>query len=189
MNKFRPHITVGHTCWKRLVKPGDTVIDATCGNGHDTLCLAQLALTSDAGHVFAIDIQPEAIKATQKRLQSHLPEQVYNRVNFLCQGHEQLSMVPQKSVKLIVYNLGYLPGGDRSKTTKTETTLESISQALGLITSDGFISIACYPGHEEGKKESAAILNYLNSMISSCVLCAHIRYMNCQQAPHLYFVR
>lgn len=189
MNRLRSHITIGHACWKRVIKQGDTVIDATCGNGHDTLCLARLALTADAGHVIAIDIQPEAIKTTQQRLQYHLRDCVYNRVEFSCQGHEEFPDIPKHSVKLIVYNLGYLPKSDGVTTTKTETTLKSISKALELVTFDGMISITCYPGHDEGKKESEAVLNYLNSIKSEYWQVTHMRYINRFLAPHLYLIK
>ena len=49
------------------VKEGDICIDATAGNGNDTLVLCELV--GDAGKVFAFDIQEMAVKNTRERLE------------------------------------------------------------------------------------------------------------------------
>jgi predicted methyltransferase len=163
----KDHIRLAHAAWKRIVKPGDTVIDATCGNGHDTLCLAGLALTEDAGNLYAIDIQEDAIKKTQERVSRHLSISQLDRIVFSLNGHQQFPPLAAQSVKLIVYNLGYLPGGNKNLTTRVGTTLASLSDALNLVMPGGAISVTCYPGHPEGKVEGKAVIHFMECLSSN----------------------
>ncbi len=143
------HLTLAHQIWRETLSPNDIVIDATCGNGHDTLFLASLAR-----EVHSIDIQENALAAARKKL----PPQ--HSVIFYHQCHSSL---PALTPKLIVYNLGYLPGSDKSLTTLTETTLQSIQEAQKILVPGGTLSITCYPGHTEGAKEQNELLDYFNS--------------------------
>jgi len=148
----KPHLETAKTYWKSLLLPTDTVIDATCGNGHDTAFLASLV---PQGTVYSLDIQPQALE--KARLLAPFPHVV-----FLQQSHIDL---PQTSnVKLIVYNLGYLPGGDKSITTQTETTIESVRKSLNLLVPGGAVTITCYPGHPEGARETEALSRYLSTL-------------------------
>lgn len=82
----------GSRFWKSIVKPGDTVVDATCGNGYDTLAMAKLALCDvhSLGKVIAIDKQSEALISTSTLLQSDLSLQqvffplVFTFFTYLC---------------------------------------------------------------------------------------------------------
>ena len=186
---LRTHLTVAHYYWKLLVKPGDTVIDATCGNGHDTLYLAQLALTENSGEVFGFDIQAEAIEKTRLHLQTNLSEPLCNRITLFHQSHRHFPKeILPKSVKLIVYNLGYLPGGDKAITTLTESSLESIKHAQELLCDDGMISVTCYPGHPEGKIEEEAIFKYASSLNPRAWTCVQHHWVNRQQSPRLLII-
>jgi SAM-dependent methyltransferase len=179
---FHSPITLAHDYWKRLVLPGDIVLDATCGNGYDTLFLVDLLET---GKVYSFDIQPEAIQSTQDKLS---PEQ-QKKVVMILGSHVTFPVeLTPASVKLIVYNLGYLPGGDKSKTTLTESTLESLTTGLDLIRPDGAISITCYPGHPEGKKEYQAILAFVSRLAPRdwCV-CQH-SWVNRTDGPVLLWL-
>lgn len=183
---YKPHIKAAHEAWKKLVQPGDCVIDATCGNGHDTLLLATLALTTQAGSLYAFDIQPTAIQNTKLRLQSHLSPEQYNRVKFIQRCHSTFpTEIKEGSVRLITYNLGYLPGAEKSLTTITSTTLQSISQALKLLMPEGAISITCYPGHPEGQQEEKAILEFASSLNPKEWLCCHQAWINRLDSPSL----
>ena len=160
MENFHPHLALAHRYWTELLQPGDNVIDATCGNGKDTLKLAQLL--SCESHVVALDIQPLAIERTKKLLAGI--EQL-GHVHFFEQSHAVFpSMAYQVPIRLIVYNLGYLPGGEKSLTTRRESTLESFASARSLIEPGGMISITCYPGHEEGQHEQAALLDVARTL-------------------------
>lgn len=143
------HISLVHEALRKHIKKGDTVVDATCGNGHDSLLLAQLATDSHNGHVFCIDIQEDALKATEKRLKNA----GYSRFSLVHGSHEQLP----SSFSVIVYNLGYLPGGNTAITTKTKSTLQSLENALSVLSPGGLIAITLYPGHPEGKLESEKV--------------------------------
>lgn len=148
----KSHIELAHEIWQAHVTDGDTVIDATCGNGHDTRVLAEL---TPSGRVFACDIQPDAIKKTKQKLKE------FSHITYLERCHSSL---PGVTPSLIVYNLGYLPGGDKSKTTMTKTTLKSIDSAIAVLKPGGLISITLYPGHEEGAKEAEAVLAHIRKL-------------------------
>jgi len=141
------HLDVTHFILSKHVRKGDTVIDATCGNGNDAQHLANLALTHDTGNLHCIDIQLDAINSTKKRLHVH-PQS--SRIVYHHGSHDNL---PSCSPSTIVYNLGYLPGGDKSLTTMVESTFSSFEKALEMLRPGGALFITFYPGHPEGIKE------------------------------------
>lgn len=187
---FQSHLDIAHQYWKKLLVPGDIVIDATCGNGHDTLFLATLALTEDRGSLYAIDIQKEALEKVKTRLQGHIPPSYFSRIHFIpgCHSTFPTNILPA-SVKLIVYNLGYLPGGNKALTTQSGTTLESIQNAMRLLAPQGVISIMCYPGHTEGKIEESKILEALAFLDRWEWNCCHHRWINKENAPSLLLIQ
>ena len=174
---MKPHLTFAHNSWKKCVTPGDTVIDATVGNGHDTFFLAQLL--KGQGRLIGYDIQPQALAQTQKRL-AGLPDSWRGIVELREQSHAPLF---ETEVKLIVYNLGYLPGGDKTLTTQTKSTVLSIQSALSCLTSDGSISITCYPGHAEGALEQAAIIEFLKTLPTDQWNVCHHAWINRPLSP------
>lgn len=161
-------LDLAHSFWQKQLGPSDNAIDATCGNGHDTLFLAKL-LTS--GSLFAFDIQEKALTSTKQLLKEHGIESVESNssknqtVCLFKKSHTSFEKALFNGpIKLIVYNLGYLPGSDKSLTTLTQNTLTSLEKALALLSLDGALSIVCYPGHAEGKKETAAIEIWVESL-------------------------
>lgn len=141
--------------------PTDTAIDATCGNGHDTLFLAKLRLKK----LFAIDLQPEALKKTENLLESHLSLEERSAIQLVQMSHENIDQLPlNEKPKLIVYNLGYLPGSDKKIKTQKESTLASLKKGSSLLTEGGALSITCYPNHAEGKEEEIAILEWAKEL-------------------------
>lgn len=140
----KAHLEMAHDYWARHLRPSDTAIDATCGNGKDAAYLASLL---PEGKVFALDIQKEALQTSQ--------QQHCGKIIFLHQCHTLLPEDP--SLRLIVYNLGYLPGGNKAITTRAETTLQSAQLGLERLPAGGALSFVCYP-HEEGKREAQALL-------------------------------
>lgn len=187
---FNSHLDFAHEYWSQIVQKGDIVIDATCGNGHDTLKLCQLALSFDKGKVYAIDIQKQAIESTYHLLFAHLSVELQNRIIFqqTCHSHFPEGVYTEK-IKLIVYNLGYLPKGDKSKTTLGETTLKSLKQAQEIIQPGGMISVTCYPGHDEGFREQEVLLEYLSTLPSQTWSCSHHCWMNRHHAPNLLLLQ
>lgn len=180
---FQSHLDLAHSYWERIVQPGDLVIDATCGNGRDTLKLCQLALPK--GHVYALDIQKEALEAAKNYLLEYLSE-----IQFILGCHSVFpAEIKPLSVKLIVYNLGYLPGGNKTVTTQLDTTLESLRQAMSLVMPGGAISLTCYPGHAEGAKEEKAILDYVSTLSPQEWSVCHHRWINRHEAPSLLLLQ
>lgn len=157
------HIQIAHSYWKNFICKGDHVIDATCGNGHDALALAKMVLTEESGSLICLDKQSEAIKNTNALLKENLPSPLFFRVSLHHMCHSTFPITTQP-VKLIVYNLGYLPRGDKKITTNTESTLMSLEKGLNLLTPNGVISITCYPGHEEGNNEEKAIVEWISTL-------------------------
>lgn len=184
---FQSHIDLAHAMWAKLITPGDTIIDATCGNGHDTLQLCRLA---PSGHIFALDVQQSAIDATSALLDKELPPEKRAHVTLIKQCHSQFpSCIASNSVRLIVYNLGYLPGGDKQQTTLTTTTLKSLVAAQSLLMPGGVISLTCYPGHKEGEIETAAIQEALSCLSPFAWSCSHTRWINRVRAPQLFLIQ
>ncbi|HEY5234577.1 MAG TPA: class I SAM-dependent methyltransferase [Rhabdochlamydiaceae bacterium] len=169
----KPHLDQAHLYWRNLLKPGDQVIDATCGNGKDSLRLAELV---PQGHVYAIDIQEIALQKAKELIP-------HSNISYLHQSHTQL---PTGEFKLIVYNLGYLPGGNKDLTTLTSTTLESLEKAAQLIVIGGGLSITCYPGHPEGALEEVAIRGWVQGLDSKNWLITHHIWR--EKSPSLFFI-
>ena len=187
---FQSHLDLAHSYWKQLVSIGDIVIDATCGNGNDTLVLAKLALSDHSGSLFAMDIQENAILTTQKLLQQHLNPNQYAKVAFLQGSHSSFPQeIPKESVTLITYNLGYLPGGNKKLTTKKESTLESLQNALLLLKPAGSISITCYPGHPEGKEEETSVLEFVSQLNPSQWSSCYHQWLNRKNSPSLLIIQ
>lgn len=187
---FQSHLDFSHHLWGQIVQKGDIVIDATCGNGHDSLELASLALTNDSGQLIGYDIQKQAIEQTWQRLKSHLSAEQQARVTLYQESHASFSKeLHAESVRLIVYNLGYLPGGDKNVTTRVTSTIDSLDQAAKLIMPRGAISVTCYPGHPEGAKEQEALLGHVQAWSPFEWSCSHHIWLNRRQAPSLLILQ
>jgi SAM-dependent methyltransferase len=137
-----------------VLREGDLAIDATAGNGHDTAFLA--ARVGDSGRVLAFDVQAEAIASSRSRLEGL---DLARRVSFIHGSHATLSdHVRPESAAAVVFNLGYLPGGDHALITRAEETVLALGQALVALRAGGLLAIVCYPGHPGGDEESAAVV-------------------------------
>ncbi|MDP1836652.1 MAG: class I SAM-dependent methyltransferase [Chlamydiales bacterium] len=188
---FNSHLDLAHSYWMKTVHHGDTVIDATCGNGHDTLLLAQLALNAEKGALYALDIQEDAIRNTKELLEVDLPPHYQKRVHILQQCHSEFpkEILPE-SVKLIVYNLGYLPGGDKNVTTRLQTTVQSLEAAMALLTHKGCISVTAYPGHPEGAVEEQELIKLFEKLDKATWSCCHHCWLNRKEtAPSLFLLQ
>lgn len=170
------------TLLRNAVKAGDIAVDATAGNGHDTLFLAEL--TGSEGRVYSFDIQEEAIENTRERLKKHHVEE---RVVLLPQGHETVrEAVPEiyhSRVKGAIFNLGYLPGGDKSIVTRPDTTIRAIEGLIDIMAPGGVIVLVIYHGHEEGKTERDKLLAYVSRLDQKLVHVLRYEFINQKNDP------
>ncbi|CAB1102748.1 unnamed protein product [Ectocarpus sp. CCAP 1310/34] len=166
-NPAASHSHMAHLLWRQVAGPGDTVLDCTAGNGHDSLELAKIvALKDGVGSLYIMD--ERAIEATRERLRSELGELALKRSTLINSNFREMpAELEPLSVQLVVYNLGWLPGGDKSITTTLEDTLESIEAAKRVVKHGGMISVMLYRGHAEGKRETEAVRDYAASLAHS----------------------
>lgn len=140
---------LAHQLIRAHVHPGDTVVDATVGNGHDTLFLAQCV--GKPGKVYGFDIQQQAIDSTAEKT-ADMPQ-----VELHLLGHQHLSTVVEPGVAAVMFNLGYLPSGDKKVITQPGTTILAVEAALSVLSPSGIVTIVIYPGHAGGDTEAAEL--------------------------------
>lgn len=146
---------LAHKIVRRVVKAGDLVVDATAGNGHDTVFLAGLLL--EKGKVIAIDIQPEAIRSTTEKARALL---MGERVSIHQESHAKLGERMQGSegtVAAVMFNLGYLPGGDKTVITEPGSTRQALKAAVNLLRPQGVVTVIAYRGHDGGRDEAVTV--------------------------------
>jgi len=161
------------------VKPGDFCIDATMGNGHDTLFLSQLAGID--GTVLAFDIQQTALDSTKRRLEE---QNAPDNVTLILDSHSNLSnYAKSNTVSCIVFNFGYLPSGDHAISTTKETSIPAIVQGLDLLKKGGLMSLCIYSGGDTGFDERDALLEYLKTLDSKKYLVILSCYYNRPNNP------
>jgi len=154
-----------HHFIKNQVKEGDFCIDATVGNGRDTQVLC--TLVGDKGFVYGFDIQEIALEKTRLKLKE---AKLSHRVGLFLKGHEHMANVVEPShhgkISCVVFNFGYLPGGDHGLATKGETSILAMEAALDLLKKDGLISLCLYSGGDSGFEEREEILAWLRRLDS-----------------------
>ena len=147
-------LEMAHDFLAQVITKDDVVVDATMGNGHDTLFLAKLAK-----QVYAFDIQEQALEKTSQRLQ----EAGLTNAELILQGHETVDQFVTE-VKAAIFNLGYLPSADKSIITQPQTTLEALDKLCQLLVKGGRIAIMIYYGHEGGDIERDAVLDFVSQL-------------------------
>ncbi len=158
--------TLVHSVHRALaghLRVGDRALDATCGNGHDTVLLAQIVGSS--GQVHAFDLQQDAITQTRSRLAAL---GLLAPVRFYCADHAQLAtLVPaglQDQLQVAVFNLGYRPGSSHHIVTTPASTLAALDACAGLLSRDGAISVVAYSGHPGGAVETDAVVHWSEAL-------------------------
>ena len=147
-------LEMAHDFLAQVITQEDIVVDATMGNGHDTLFLAKLAK-----QVYAFDIQEQALEKTSQRLQ----EVGLTNIELLLQGHETVDQFVTV-LKAAIFNLGYLPSADKSIITKPQTTIEALEKLCQMLVKGGRIAVMIYYGHEGGDLERDAVMDYVSQL-------------------------
>ena len=174
---YQNAIELSHEYIERTVCAGDIVIDATAGNGNDTLFLAKLV--GKDGFVYAFDIQEKAVKNTIKKLQDNGYSE---NCKVILDGHQNMKNHVKTSVKAVMFNFGYLPGGDHNIFTVAPTSIAAINAAMELISDDGIITLAIYYGGDSGFEEKDALIEFLRTIDNkqySVLYHDFINYPNC----------
>lgn len=168
-----------HFFIKSHITDASLCIDATAGNGNDTAFLCRLC--APGGHVLAFDIQDSAVINTGKRLES---EGLSEYADIIKDSHCNMNKYASEgSADCIVFNLGYLPGGDHSVATKPDTSVEAIKTGLKLLKKNGIMSICVYSGGETGFEERNEVLGYLKTLNSKEYMVILIDYFNRPNNP------
>lgn len=153
-------IPFAHDLISRVVNKGDLVVDATCGNGNDTLFLSHLVEAD--GHVYAFDIQQQAIERTKQLLDEHKQK----NVTLIQDSHANVDQYIDEDTKLAaaIFNLGYLPRSDKKIVTKPESTITAVKKLLHLLKKNGVIVLVIYSGHPGGLDEKNAVLDFVKKL-------------------------
>ena len=165
-----------------VLPPGAWAVDATAGNGYDTLFLAECV--GAEGRVFAFDVQEEALAAAHRRVSEagHT-----GCVAFFAAGHEHmLDTLPKEApgrIGGIMFNLGYLPGGDKAQVTQAPATVAGLEQACEALASGGRVTVVLYTGHVGGKTEAEAVRAWAATLDQKAYHAATLEFINQQGHP------
>ena len=174
MNVLKNTTALALTMCLQYVDETAVAVDATCGNGHDTLWLAQRF-----EKVYGFDIQKNAIDTTAARIDAAGLE----NVELIHDSHARMAEYVKEQPRLIIFNLGYLPGGDKCVSTESGSTLEALQQALRLLAVDGLLCITMYQGHCEGYRERLKVLDWAKSLDKSTYHCVRTDMVNQPNNP------
>lgn len=165
------------------LRPGDTAADFTMGNGYDTEFLSKAV--GEEGKVYAFDIQPQALECTAAHLRdAGCPE----NYTLILDSHSNAAKHIKEPIRAGMFNLGWLPGSDKSVTTRRETTLPAISAAIDMLAPDGVLTVAVYPGHAEGEAEGKMIEEYLSGLSRHRVCATKIKIVNSPTSPFFFLI-
>ena len=166
-----------HHFVKEHVEAGDICIDATAGCGNDTLFLCEL--TGSRGEVMAFDIQPQALEKTATLLAEH-----QYMAELVLDSHENMAdYMGEASVACIMFNFGYLPGGDHAMMTKADTSVKAIEAGLSLLKKGGIMTLCLYSGSDSQREEKDAVLAMLKELDSKQYLVITSCYYNRPNHP------
>ncbi|XP_034678047.1 putative rRNA methylase YtqB [Vitis riparia] len=182
---------VAHLVWKHVVQKGDTVVDATCGNGYDTLAMLKMVADgSGRGCVYGMDIQKDALENTSSLLNESVNPIEKELVKLFTICHSRMEEVVPKSttLRLVAFNLGYLPGGDKEVTTTSATTILALQTATRILASGGLISLVVYVGHPGGRDELETIQAFASELSVEDWVCSEFQMLNRPLAPVLIFL-
>lgn len=177
---------IAHNYLREVLIPASVAVDATCGNGHDTIFMARLV--GPSGKVFGFDIQEEGLRKTKERLAG---EGLGGNTILLLRSHSDLSRVMSEAsisgISAFTFNLGYLPGSDRSIITLPETTVAAVQSACRLLIPKGRGTVLIYRGHDGGETEAEALRQMIDFEDLKCSLTEVVGNPN-PTAPLLWLI-
>ena len=179
-------LATAHASIAGILHEGDWAIDATLGNGHDTLFLA--GLVGPTGHVIGFDVQADALAQSRRRLEA---AGMAERVTLVHNGHEAMAahIADGQSVRAIMFNLGYLPGSDKTCVTHATTTCVALDAGCRLLAEGGRMSVAVYTGHPGGADEAKAVADFLHSLDQRSFQVVRYGFVNQRNTPpYLYLI-
>ena len=158
------------------------VLDATAGNGHDTLFLCQS--TPPGCRVFAIDIQPAAIRSATELIKKN---GYGEKVRWICDDHASILDHIEGNIDVAVFNLGYLPGHDHALTTSPESLAPALKGVLAVLADGGRIAIVAYPGHVPGQVEIAFLEDFLAKLPQERFVATRLSFINQRNWPAILY--
>ncbi len=165
------------------LQEGDRVLDATVGNGHDSLML--LEYVGPTGFLIGFDVQREAVENTRSKLE----QAGKNNFQLICDTHAELGKYVLEPFQGALFNLGYLPTGNKGCTTLWTSTKSAIDQAMNLLLPNGFIGVMTYPGHDSGMEEDLEIRGFFAQVNQKEFQIAQIEFINQKNnPPKLYWL-
>lgn len=194
-----------HYLSAEVLNSGDMAVDLTLGNGNDCLHLARCVGARTTGAVLGFDIQKAALKRSAELLTSHdfptcihsgAPQNGFEAhaepypdtttgVHLFHSDHQDLQCHLQRAPKVILGNLGYLPGGDHTISTATTSTLSAVKQGLAALEPKGRLILVVYPGHPAGKEEAQGLSEFFATLVKQEWDVIHIGCPNAARAPFL----
>lgn len=163
------------------IEKNSVLVDFTMGNGHDTEYLCSLV---PDGKVYAFDIQQSALDNTAKRLS----DAGFSNAELILDSHANVKNYVKCGIDGGLFNLGYLPGGDKSIHTMRTSTLPAIKAAIELLNPGCVLVINVYPGHEEGKLEGEMLYGALSEYDKKYYCITNFRIINSHDAPFIFAV-
>lgn len=184
MSGLIPRATeLAHLLLALAASPGDTVIDATAGQGRDTCFLA--ALVGETGQVWSFDIQGEACRATQASL---LQQGLAKQARVIQDDHAHIAAYDIAEPAAAVFNLGWLPGSDHTVVSRATSSLQAMRAIMDKLKPGGIIVVVAYPGHNAGAEETEAIQSWLADLPSGQAQSMQINYPGKGQAPIVFMI-
>lgn len=166
------------------LRPGDTAVDFTMGNGNDTLFLSKTV--GAGGRVYAFDIQEEALRSTRIHLEEAGAPGNYTLIH---DSHHRVKDYVRGPIKAGMFNLGYLPrSGRKTLTTLCETTMPAVEAAIELLAPDAILMVAVYPGHAEGSREGEMLASYFAKLDRRRICVSCFRIVNSPTSPYFFIV-
>ncbi|GAA3402836.1 class I SAM-dependent methyltransferase [Paenibacillus hodogayensis] len=180
---FMSVLSFAHRCVTERLRPGEIAVDATAGTGADTAFLC--GAVGSAGTVYAFDIQQEALDRAAERvaaLHATAP-----RLHLLLQSHAELeqALPPDERgrVGAVMFNLGYLPGGDQTVITRPESTLPALDAAVSVLRAGGILTVVLYPGHDGGREEAESVQRWAAALPEAAFQTLLYRFANRSNNP------